>query len=369
MNRGERFEVCGKAAARKGTMTRAIDIQMAEKTYGGFRSKVKALRDVKLQVERGEIAGLIGPNGAGKSTLVKILMTVIRASKVEGTLLGQAIGDKGTLMRVGYLPEHHKFPDYLTAERVLQLFGAMAGVDRRQRRERIPKLLDMVGLSEVGKKTVKQFSKGMRQRLGLAQAMINEPDLLLLDEPTDGVDPEGRRDIREILLELKRQGKSILVNSHILTELAMMIDQAIVIHRGRVLTSGRIDELTGYDDAIEIVVKKAGSDGGVERLMEGIRSSAIVIASGKSQSMSMREAGAREMYTLRVERAEPSSVQGLIDVLRQQGHEIHSMTRTKPTLEQAFLKHINRAEESERLASATGPVVRGAASSAMGGAA
>lgn len=332
------------------SMTPAIQIQHAEKTYASFRSRVKALKDVSLTVEQGQIAGLIGPNGAGKSTLVKILMTVITPSRVQGTLLGAPIGDKSTLRRVGYLPEHHKFPDYLTAQRVLDLFGAMSGVDLSDRRKRIPELLELVGLSEVGKKTVKQFSKGMRQRLGLAQAMINDPDLLLLDEPTDGVDPEGRRDIREILLALKRQGKTILVNSHILTELQMIVDQAIIINRGQVITSGTIESLTDYNDAMEVTLVPSGamlaSPSQIETWFEALKSHPAATQHNLAPRMSLITPASTGPLTLRIDRTEPASVQALLDLLRLQGCQIHRLIRTRPTLEEAFLMHIQRSEDS-----------------------
>jgi ABC-2 type transport system ATP-binding protein len=224
----------------------AIDITNASKTYKGGLGKepIRALRGVDLQVGRGEVFGLLGPNGAGKSTLVKILMTVIRPSSVSGSVLGNPVADKQTLAKVGYLPEHHRFPDYLKGWQVLDFYGAMAGMARKDRKPRIDKLLDLVGMGEWAGKRIKQYSKGMRQRVGLAQALMNDPELVLLDEPTDGVDPQGRRDIREICQQLRDEGRTVFINSHLLSELEMVCDRVAIMVKGEVAQQGTIDELT-----------------------------------------------------------------------------------------------------------------------------
>ncbi len=227
----------------------ALDLTHVAKTYKG---KVQALRGIAMRVHRGEVFGLLGPNGAGKSTLVKILMSVIHPSRCEGRLLGRRVGDKSVLARVGYLPEHHRFPEYLTGRQVVDHFGALAGVPRRDRAARIPGLLDLVGMGQWGSKRVRQYSKGMRQRIGIAQALVNNPDLVLLDEPTDGVDPVGRRDIREILLRLKSEGKTVFVNSHLLSELEMVCDRFAILVQGLVSAQGTLDDLTKDQQRYEI---------------------------------------------------------------------------------------------------------------------
>ncbi len=182
----------------------AIDLHHVSKIY---RRRIHALHDISLTVRRGEVFGLLGPNGAGKSTLIKIMMTVVRPTRAQGTLLGQPVGNKSTLASVGYLPENHRFPRYLTGRQTLEFFAALSGVDRLTRRRRSAELLDTVGMTPWADSKVASYSKGMMQRIGLAQALVNDPDLVLLDEPTDGVDPVGRRDIRDVLLRMRRTAR------------------------------------------------------------------------------------------------------------------------------------------------------------------
>ena len=228
----------------------AVDLSDVAKTYKG---RIQALRGVSMKVAMGEIFGLLGPNGAGKSTLVKILMTVISPSRAHGTVLGQPVGHKGTLARVGYLPEHHRFPDYLSGGQVLEFYAGLCGVGRADRKKRRGELLELVGMTRWGDTRVKSYSKGMRQRIGIAQALMNDPDLVVLDEPTDGVDPVGRRDIRNILLEVKRRGKAVFLNSHLLSELEMVCDRVAILVQGVVAF-----EITGKNGQVGVVALGMG---------------------------------------------------------------------------------------------------------------
>ena len=216
----------------------AINLVDIHKTY---RGKVHALRGVSLEVNDGEIFGLLGPNGAGKSTLVKIIMTVIYPTRASGTVLGLPIGHIDGLRKIGYLPEHHRFPGYLTGSQVLNYFSALSDVDRSTRKKRSSELLHRLGLGDWGKKKISTYSKGMLQRLGIAQALMNKPQLLILDEPTDGVDPVGRREIRDLLSELKAEGHAIFLNSHLLSELEMVCDRVAIMVKGKVTMQGTID--------------------------------------------------------------------------------------------------------------------------------
>jgi ABC-2 type transport system ATP-binding protein len=230
----------------------AIDLHDVTKVYKG---RVHALQGIEMRVRRGEVFGLLGPNGAGKSTLVKIMMSVVRPTHARGTVLGRPVAHKPTLARVGYLPENHRFPKYLTGRQILDLFGAMAKVDRPTRRRRAAELLDTVGMAGAADRKIVTYSKGMAQRIGLAQALINDPDLVVLDEPTDGVDPEGRRDIREVMNRLRGEGKTVFINSHLLSELEMISDRVAILVAGRVARQGTIDELTVAKQRYEIEVE------------------------------------------------------------------------------------------------------------------
>lgn len=322
----------------------AIDIAHADKKYAGRfgRGGVHALRDISMQVHRGAVFGLLGPNGAGKSTLVKILMTVIRPSRCEGTMLGAPVGDKASLRRVGYLPEHHRFPEYLTASEVLDYFGALSEVPRAARKTRSAELLELVGLRDWSKAKVKGFSKGMRQRLGIANALIGNPDLVVLDEPTDGVDPVGRKDIREVLLKLRDQGKTVFLNSHLLSELEMVCDRVAILVQGKVYAQGTIEELTRESRRYEIEVLKgfdrADELGAVlDRVAPG-----GVLASGAS----VRTQGSGIVALT----DDPLAVQGVLDALRASGYVLKTVRPVRASLEDLFMQAVTDPTTGKALA-------------------
>ncbi|MCC7290689.1 MAG: ABC transporter ATP-binding protein [Phycisphaerales bacterium] len=247
-----------------------VDLIDVRKTY---RRKVQALRGVNIQVGRGEVFGLLGPNGAGKSTLVKIMMTVIRPDRALGTVLGRPIGHRQKIGRMGYLPENHRYPGYLTGIQLLDFYAALARVRKTERTRLTTAWLERVGMKEWGGTRIREYSKGMMQRLGLAQALMNDPELLVLDEPTDGVDPVGRREIRNLLLELKKQGKTIFLNSHLLSELELICDRVAILKEGLVARQGPLRDLTdrilGYrvrvtGDVSAMAAKVAALGGRVE---------------------------------------------------------------------------------------------------------
>ncbi|GAB5494957.1 MAG: ABC transporter ATP-binding protein [Phycisphaerales bacterium] len=298
----------------------AIDLENVAKTYTSpFRESIHALRGIDMKVHRGEVFGLLGPNGAGKSTLVKILMTVIRPTQCKGTVLGQPVGDKHTLLKVGYLPEHHSFPPYLTGRQLIEFFGAMNNIKRADRKRRAGELLELVGMKDWGKKKLKSYSKGMRQRIGIAQALINDPDLVLLDEPTDGVDPVGRRDIRAILDRLRAEGKTVLVNSHILSELEQVCSRVAILVQGQVASQGTIDELTAGRERYEIQIASEQGE---------------VLAGFASATAEVKDS------TLKLTSVEPQSVQPYIDKIRALNGTILSIKRTKPSLEDLFMEAV-----------------------------
>ncbi len=205
---------------------------------------IQALAGVTLTVERGEIFGLLGQNGAGKTTLIKILLGVTKKTEGRALLLDQPAGAASARRRVGYLPEDHRFPDYHTGASLLDFYGALLGVPGRVRRRRIPEVLEVVGLKGRMHYKIRTYSKGMKQRLGIAQALMHEPDVIFLDEPTDGVDPVGRREIRDIMQSLKKEGKTIFLNSHLLSEVEQICDRVAILAKGELVREGDIAALT-----------------------------------------------------------------------------------------------------------------------------
>lgn len=356
----------------------AINLTNVTKVYPG---KVHALRGIDMQVGRGEVFGLLGPNGAGKSTLVKILLTVIRPTRAEGTMLGQRIGHKPTLARVGYLPEHHRFPEYLTGSQVIDFYASMAKVPRRQRRQRGAALLELVGMKDWGDKKVKGYSKGMRQRIGIAQALVNDPDLVVLDEPTDGVDPVGRRDIRQVISRVRDEGKTVFVNSHLLSELEMVCNRLAILVQGKVASQGTIDELTKGRQYYEITIEPGAAGAGVSAvpLLEGAGTQAAppVAEHGNSPALfyealglpasagqaHLATRGGIEMsisgHTLRLHTTDSAAIQPLIDALRARGVTIQSIHRFRPSLEDLFMEAVTDPTTGQALAPGAKPVGKG----------
>ena len=226
------------------TVIEVHDLAKVYKTAFG-RPPIRALDGVSFTVRAGELFGLLGPNGAGKTTTVKIILGLTPATAGEARVHGLPVRDPESRRRVGYLPEGHKIPGYLTARQALSIFGRMSGMEKREIGSRTEMLLDRVKLSQWADVRVKKFSKGMTQRLGLACALVHSPDVLLLDEPTDGVDPVGRREIRDLLRdEAKTHGTAVLLNSHLLSEIELTCDRVAVLRRGKAAAEGTIDELT-----------------------------------------------------------------------------------------------------------------------------
>ncbi|MGD9791325.1 MAG: ATP-binding cassette domain-containing protein [Phycisphaerales bacterium] len=308
-----------------------VDLTGVEKVYrGGWgrRGRVHALRGCDFRVRRGEVFGLLGPNGAGKSTLVKIMMTLIRATRATGTVLGKRIGDREAISKMGYLPEHHRFPDYLTGEQMLRYSAAMAGVDLRARRSRAKELLDVVGMGEWGRKPLKSYSKGMRQRVGIAQALMNDPLLVVLDEPTDGVDPVGRRDIRMLLQKLRDEGRTVILNSHLLSELEMVCDRVSILVQGRVVSHGTLDELTSGKRGFEVEVV-----GGAAR--------ETLEASAKAAGVTWEIGASNGVARARLETTDLAVVQRVIDGVRREGVSIRTVREVRPTLEDLFIEAVS----------------------------
>jgi ABC-2 type transport system ATP-binding protein len=222
------------------------------KEYG----RKTALHGLDLTVQPGEVFGFLGPNGAGKTTTVKILLGLVRATSGEARLFGKPAGEAEARRRVGYLPENFRFHDWLTGSALLEFHARLSGLSPAERRERIPKILDLVGLSGRGDDRIRAYSKGMTQRIGLAQAIIHEPDLVLLDEPTSALDPVGRREVRDLIRSLQARGMTVFLNSHLLSEVEMVCDRVAIVDRGRVVRSGRLNDLIGGMPELRITVDR-----------------------------------------------------------------------------------------------------------------
>jgi ABC-2 type transport system ATP-binding protein len=217
----------------------ALQTNGLQKIYG---EKI-AVQDLTLNVERGEVFGFLGPNGAGKTTSIKMLLGLTTPTSGDGRLLGAPLGDPDTRSQVGFLPEHFRFHDWLTASEFLTLHADLYHMPRSISRARTAELLDLVGLSEHASRKLRTYSKGMLQRVGLAQALLNKPTLVFLDEPTSGLDPVGRRLVRDIIRDLRQQGTSVFLNSHLLSEVEITCDRVAFIKNGEVVRTRRLNSL------------------------------------------------------------------------------------------------------------------------------
>jgi ABC-2 type transport system ATP-binding protein len=304
----------------------AIEVDSLRKTYreGVFRPRrVEALRGVTLTVERGTIFGLLGPNGAGKTTLIKVLLGIVRKSGGRATLLGFDAGDRRGRARVGYLPENHRIPRHHTGNTALEYYGALSGLSQRDVRERRPEMLSLVGLEKWGKTPVREFSKGMQQRLGLAQAMIHDPELLVLDEPTDGVDPVGRSEMRATLRRLKDSGKTIFINSHLLQEIELVCDRVAILVKGELRREGLVEAITQRQDA-ELELTLQGSEQAIRKALDGWNINDWGPASA-GQFRAVLKIGDQQ------------EVDRCVDNIRKAGVSLVELVRRRDTLEEAFL--------------------------------
>jgi ABC-2 type transport system ATP-binding protein len=231
------------------TQSPAIQTRDLRKVFG---HKV-AVASLTLEVPRGEVFGFLGPNGAGKSSSVKMLLGLVRPTSGEATVLGRPAGDVETRRKIGFLPEHFRFYDWLTPVELLHLHGRLHGVPAGVLRERVAALLDLVGLTPHREKRLREFSKGMLQRIGLAQALINEPELIFLDEPTSGLDPGGRRLVRDIIKAQRSRGATVLLNSHLLSEVEVTCDRVAFIKHGEVLETRQLQAM--LEGEIDVTIR------------------------------------------------------------------------------------------------------------------
>jgi ABC-2 type transport system ATP-binding protein len=293
----------------------AIRTRGLRKVFGG---KV-AVRRLTLEVARGEVFGFLGPNGAGKSTSVKMLLGLVSPTSGEAEILGQPVGDVKTRSRIGFLPEHFRFYDWLTGEELLKLHGRLYGMSHAALRERVPVLLDLVGLTPHRNKRLRDFSKGMLQRIGLAQALINDPDLIFLDEPTSGLDPIGRRLVRDIIKAQRDRGATVLLNSHLLGEVEITCDRVAFIKDGEVAESR---ELHGESEEQTTVSIRA------------VNVTAEVLNGLSQWSSSARTEGDRLTLTLSSNTLLPEIVRYLVA----KGVDVYEVAPQRLSLEERFLE-------------------------------
>lgn len=305
----------------------AIQTSHLTKYYSG--GKIKALEDFTINVEKGQIFSLLGPNGAGKSTFIKIMLGIVHPTRGDASILDRNIKDYSIHSKIGYLPENHRFPEFLTARQVLLYFGKMSGVAKSTLHERIPHLLAMVKLQEWQNVKIRKYSKGMLQRLGLAQSLINDPEILFLDEPTDGIDPVGRREVRDLLKSLREQGKTIFLNSHLLSEVELVSDQAAILKEGRMIEKGSIEDFISVKQQYQLQLQQGGE-----------RIDAIC------DKLNIPLTSQNGVYTVSVK--DDMQLNYLIDQLRHHQTTIQAIVPRKITLEDFFIKVLGTEQEADK---------------------
>jgi len=306
----------------------AIEILGLEKTYsvGFWRKRPKcALHPLHLNVEEGEVFGFLGPNGAGKTTTLKMLMGLVFPTGGSARILGLDMNDPAVKAQIGFLPEQPYFYDYLTAQELLDYYGRLSGVVGKDLSERVRKVLGRVGLPDVSGVQLRKFSKGMLQRVGIAQAILHEPKVVFFDEPMSGLDPMGRREVRDLMEQLKQEGKTVFFSTHILSDAEALCDRVAVIHLGELRAVGAVAELTS-----------------------GVRGKVEMVWEGTSVPTSLKALGAECVVTGDTVRAVlPEESQDLaIDALRREKLRLVSMVPVRTTLEQYFVEKLKRSETS-----------------------
>jgi ABC-2 type transport system ATP-binding protein len=305
-----------------------VEVHDLTKIYqtGLKKGNIVALDSASLAVEQGEIFGLLGPNGAGKTTLLKVLLNITRISSGQVLVLGLPPENPESRQKVGYLPENHRFPSHLTGLGLLEFTGRLYGLTHKEIDSRTEQLLTLVGMERWSNTKIRKYSKGMMQRIGLAQAMISDPDILLLDEPTDGVDPIGKIEIRQVMEKIRGEGKTIFLNSHLLSEVESVADRVAILTRGKVARIGTVESLTSRQSQYEI---KAAIGNELFEIPEDL---------GKRLSMTT-DGMIVELYN-------EDDINYIIDQLRMRKVKIKSIKPLKISLEQSFFETVSESKES-----------------------
>lgn len=294
----------------------------------GLRRK-RVLHGVTFDVHEGEIFGFVGPNGAGKTTTLKILMGLIRATEGRATILGRDVGESEFRDQIGFLPENPYFYTFLTAREILDFYARLSGVPAAERSARVERLLGIVNLGHAMDARLKTFSKGMLQRVGIAQALVHDPKVVFLDEPMSGLDPLGRKEIRDLILSLRAEGKTVFMNTHILPDVEMICDRVAIIVKGRIRHQGRIEDFLPDDRRRTDIVVASLPPESAEQL-------------GERFDLTMRGLG--ERLELQVDEKD---VNGVLDRVMAVGAEVVSVTPHRSSLEEVFLDAVRAGEEGK----------------------
>ena len=322
-------------------MSSAIRIEGLTKDYFvGFwrRRRYRALDSLSLDIAPGEVFGFLGPNGAGKTTTLKLLMQLIFPTAGTAEILGRPVGDVRARQRIGYLPENPYFYDYLTAEELLEYFAHLFGYSSHDARRRAESLLDRVGIApERRRQQLRKFSKGMIQRVGIAQALLNDPEVVFLDEPMSGLDPLGRREVRELILELRDQGRTVFFSSHILADAEALCSRVAVVAAGRLAAAGRLSDMLAFQVR------------GWELVMAGLRPD--VVARLGSRAVRATEIS-KDRYALELPLTEPP--ERVLADLSATGATLVSLNPIRDTLEDFFVRRVAEVGEGSRVSSEAG---------------
>jgi len=300
-------------------MATAIQIQGLTKKFLQ-RGEVVAVDNLTLDVEEGEIFGFLGPNGAGKTTTIKMLLGLIFPTSGAATMLGRPIGDVETRRQVSYLPESPYFYDHLTGGELLEFFGRLFGIEEKARRRKIDELMDLVGLKNDKQKQLKQYSKGMLQRIGLAQALINDPKLLIFDEPTSGLDPVAHIEIRNLIESLRDQGKTVFLSSHQLSDVELVCDRVAILNYGRMVKTGAVDDLV-QGSRTQIVAEQVAPEG-----IEAIRRLSPELAHADGNLTAYQE--------------DTDMLNQILDLVRRHGGRVVAVVPQRRRLEDIFVETV-----------------------------
>jgi ABC-2 type transport system ATP-binding protein len=276
-----------------------------------------------LTVQPGEVFGFLGPNGAGKTTTIKILTGLVGATAGEARVFGRPVTDRRARAQIGYLPEHFRFHDWLTGAGLLDFHGRLASLSGAERKSRIPEVLRMVGLAGRGDERVRGYSKGMQQRLGLAQALLHRPNVVLLDEPSSALDPVGRREVRDLIRELRAEGVTVFLNSHLLGEVEMVCDRVAIVDRGRVVRAGSLAEVVGGVPEVRLTVDRADAD-----LLAALRAHGEIVNSEPTDSQ-------QHLIVLAI--ADLEQVPAVARTVISQGVALYGLVPSRRSLEDVFV--------------------------------